>query len=127
MKSFRLEKSSGNASPFHGWQPWSWRRNILAVVIGVVVIAGVWHYQTHASAKIGAGDVALQSGADSCTSSGYELTNRLDGSTSTIYDCSFTSGLKCVTLANGIAHNVTAEVRLVWADTLGSAKPGCAL
>lgn len=70
--------------------------------------------------------VAAAAGASWCQREDYELRNRLDGSTDTIYDCFFRNGReRCVTLSGGISRDTTAEVRLLFAGTLGVGKPGC--
>lgn len=72
-------------------------------------------------------DVLAQTvGAVSCSPEHYELVDRLDGSKARLYSCDMGYGrMICVTYEGGIARNVTAESRLLWADTLGSAKPSC--
>lgn len=61
-----------------------------------------------------------------CTRSDYQLINRLDSSKTPIYVCQ-TLGSEpiCVTDENNVVSNVTAEVRLLFANTLGSSKPAC--
>lgn len=69
--------------------------------------------------------IATIIGVDYCDNSGYQIVSRLDGSKSTIYDCTTGARTRCVTYENGIATNQTVTVRLLFADTLGSGKPRC--
>jgi hypothetical protein len=65
-------------------------------------------------------------GGASCYESQYEITNRIDNSKTPIYVCTAAAAKPiCVTYENGIASDVTAEVRLLFANTLGSSKPSC--
>lgn len=60
-----------------------------------------------------------------CVSSGYEITNRLDGSKTTIYSCTGDDGAKCYTEQNGIIRDETETVRLLFQGTVGTEKPDC--
>lgn len=61
-----------------------------------------------------------------CYESQYQIENRLDGSKQPVYVCE-TPGSKviCATWSDGIASNVTAEVRILFQSTLGQEKPAC--
>ena len=121
MSSFRLDRGQPATRI-------SRTRIAVAVAVGVLVFAGVTGYDhfRHGSASSTGQSVAAQAGAESCTDSGYQLVNRLDNSKPTIYNCSFAAGMKCVTVEHGIANDVTAAVKLVWASALGSQGPDCA-
>lgn len=98
------------------------------VCIGILVYAyhrnsGVFHNGPPAD---NSDAIALNIGALKCSSSGYYLTSRLDDSKLVIYDCQMPSGnYKCVTESGGIDTDSTAEVKLVFENTLGSTKPLC--
>lgn len=72
--------------------------------------------------------IATSIGAYSCSRTNYEITNRLDGSKTTVYDCVMADGVteKCVTEENGLVHDQTATVKLLFTNTLGSSRPTCA-
>jgi hypothetical protein len=73
-----------------------------------------------------ASSVAAKIGASSCDNSGYSVQSRLDGSKEIIFDCTMGNlATKCVTVSNGIANDATAEVKLLFANTLGASKPSC--
>jgi hypothetical protein len=102
-------------------------RNLIATI---ALAAAAWlllthvvfnkHHATHAS------DVRSAAGASSCQESGYQLLSHLDGSKTTIYDCGFPNGReRCVTMTDGVTRDATAEVRLLFAGTLGAEKPAC--
>jgi len=70
--------------------------------------------------------VRQAAGASWCEQSGYQLLSHLDGSKTTVYDCGFPHGReRCVTMSGGITRDATEEVRLLFASTIGAAKPGC--
>lgn len=83
-------------------------------------------------------EIAAKIHADSCKATRYAIVSRIDKSKTTIYDCTvdntstdangaqtFGSKRICVTEENGIAHDATAEVRILFANVLGDARPSC--
>lgn len=70
--------------------------------------------------------IASEIGANACTRTPYELKNRLDGSKSTIYDCTLNGRDMCVTEEGGIPRDSTAIVRVVFQGALGGDRPSCA-
>lgn len=70
--------------------------------------------------------IGVKIGARTCEETSFEITNKLDGSKTRIYDCSMPSGKeKCVTEEGGVAHDSTEEVKLLFQSTLGEAPPNC--
>lgn len=69
--------------------------------------------------------IAQKIGASSCTAESYEVISRIDNHHSRIYDCVVNGNELCVTEQNGIASNATAEVRLLFSNTLGADVPAC--
>lgn len=71
--------------------------------------------------------IAQEISAESCTASAFEITSKLDDSKTRIYSCRLasTGAMKCVTEENGLAHDQTVIVRLLFADTLSGGKPDC--
>lgn len=105
------------------------RLQVLVIVgAGILVVAFVLGNQslrTH-GAKDRSGQIAADIGASSCSQEDFEITNRLDGSKTRIYDCFMPNlNYKCVTYENGVENDVTETVKLLWANVLGSAKPIC--
>ena len=72
-----------------------------------------------------AGQVAVDIGATTCTSSGYGIVSKVDHSKTPIYNCTLHGRDVCVTEENGIAQDSTALVRLLFANTLSGGKPSC--
>ena len=107
--------------------PDRWLRNLftLVVIVAAVLYGGWYLIHRHSSAGDKAVAVKTQSGASSCSNSGYYIQNRLDGSKQTIYDCQFPRRMRCVGEEGGITSDITEEVRLVFSTTLGSGKPAC--
>jgi hypothetical protein len=98
----------------------------LAVIAGFVVLVFVVRYQTSSGPSDHSAAIQSNVGALSCSSSGYQILSKINGDKDTIYNCDMPSGTTiCVTEANGIDSNVTATVRLLFANTLGSGKPTC--
>jgi hypothetical protein len=106
-------------------------KSVLTLAAIVAVIAFVYFrtnliHVTHGAAKDESASITADIGASSCSSSGYEITSKLNDSKQTIYDCLMPSGnYKCVTRENNINSDSTAVVRLLFANVLGSAKPTC--
>jgi len=73
---------------------------------------------------ITADKVATDSGASACEDSGYLIVYRADQSKHRVWDCTIHGHPVCVTDENGVASNVTAAARLIFADSLNG-KPGC--
>lgn len=94
----------------------------LVVAAAFVVVAAGCDSSSSSPAK-----VAEAAGASSCDNSGYYLIIKTTGEKETIYDCSFPSGQKCVTYANGIANDSTQTVRIVFSTALGQKQPSCLL
>jgi hypothetical protein len=100
-------------------------RNLLWIVVLVLVAAGLAYYHFHKSGP-SASTVAAAANASSCTSTGFQLINRLDNSKTTIFDCQFDDGSeKCVTYSHGVASDSTEEVKIVFSTELGGTKPSC--
>jgi hypothetical protein len=98
-------------------------------VVGLVILAAVIVREKLSGGSSGPTGYAVQQmvGAGSCQRSGYDMRNRLDGSTTGLYDCwKSGKGYFCVTVDHGLARNVTVEARALFADTLGATKPDCA-
>jgi hypothetical protein len=102
------------------------RRIVIAVAAVVAAGWGIHHF-TSSSSPDKSSLIASQTGASDCYSSGYQIISRLDRSKTDIYNCDIAGKWKCVTLENGLDHDVTVEVRLLWAGTLGGDKPDCIL
>jgi hypothetical protein len=106
-------------------------KSVLTLAAIIAVIAFVYFRTnlirvTHGAAKDESGSIATDIGASSCSSSGYEITSKIDDSKQTIYDCLMPSGnYKCVTRENGIDNDSTETVKLLFASTLGASKPAC--
>jgi hypothetical protein len=81
------------------------------------------------AAGCGSGDraskIAQETGASACTRTSVGLKNRLDGTKTPIYDCTIDGASKCVVEEGGIARDVTATVRILFADTLSGTRPAC--
>jgi hypothetical protein len=101
------------------------RRHGLQWIIVAVVISGLLIYFFGRHHGTPPSTVAAASGAISCDDSGYSVVSKITGARNEIYDCSFVSGEKCVTYESGVADDSTAEVRILFASTLGSKKPSC--
>jgi hypothetical protein len=100
---------------------------LVACAAGVVLLA-LWgeRHRIYGHSGPSPSTVAARIGASSCDNSGYYVQNKLDGSKAVIFDCTMSNlATKCVTMTNGIASDATAEVRLLFANTLGSTKPSC--
>jgi hypothetical protein len=109
------------STPGHGRS--AWQSIVILIVAGGI---GLYLYHHHHGSPVDRSDeIAKQIGADSCDQSGYEIKNRLDGSKSVIYDCDIDGRMKCVTEDGGIPSDSTVAVKLLFADTLGTAKPYC--
>lgn len=90
-----------------------------AVVLVVLVVAGCGGSGDQSNA------IAAKIGASTCSAEQFEIQNRLDRSKERIYDCELHARSVCVVEESGIARNVTAEVRLLFANALGGQRPGC--
>jgi hypothetical protein len=91
----------------------------------LITVALIHHFTGGPSDPTGY-QVASQIGAGDCTRSDYAIEDRLTGKSSAIYDCWKSGrGYYCVTLDGGLAHNVTVEARLLFADVLAGARPDC--
>lgn len=101
------------------------REAAIAAVVVVAIVLGYQHFH-RSTATANPDTLATEIGAAWCEDSGYQLENRLDSSKAELYDCNMRSGAyKCVTDEQGVARDVTAEARLVFASTLGSSRPDC--
>jgi hypothetical protein len=108
--------------------PFPYRYALVAFVAAVVIfVTGIpIIHRHHRSSTTAMDTLANRIGASNCADSGYYITNKLDGSRRTIYDCAMQSGrLRCVTEENGVASDETATVRLLFQNTLGTTKPMC--
>jgi len=102
--------------------PWPWLAVAAIVLVGLAVKAWPHHHQADRAAAI-----QQSIGATSCDNSGYYVQSQLDGSKQIIYDCQMASGnWKCVTENGGIASDSTAEVKLLFTNTLSGGEPFCA-
>jgi putative hemolysin len=117
MQSFRLDTAKPHSH---------WVRELLGIVVACAILyAGYQHFVHRGSPADHSTEVAAQSGASYCSTSGYELENRLDGSKETIYDCRLGVRMRCLSEHGGITRDITTEVRLLFSDTLGAGKPEC--
>lgn len=108
---------------FHRIPNWAW---VAAAIIGLALYLGWGHITGSSVSRVNPDALAQTIGAASCFDSSYELTNRLDGSKAELYSCNMQNGsYKCVTDENGVARDVTAEAKLVFAGALGTQKPDC--
>jgi hypothetical protein len=119
MQSFRLDRPDSAQPRRH------WFRELLGIFVlcGIAYI-GIQHI-AHRSPADNSAAVAAESGASNCSSSGYYLRSRLDGSQQVIYDCQFPQRMRCVGEQGGVTSDITAEVRLLFDSTLGADKPLC--
>lgn len=102
--------------------------NSLIVVTVIVVCAAGFHWWQHRSSAPAdlSGEIAVQTGADSCDQTGYTIVSKLNGSETPIYDCVIDGKDLCVTEENGVVSDSTATARLLFASVLAGSKPGCA-
>lgn len=72
-------------------------------------------------------DIAKLAGANTCTSSGYWISDAYGKGKYTIYNCNMLGvGLECVIMQNSIPVDVTVRANYVFADVLGDNLPECA-
>lgn len=98
---------------------------IVPAIAGLIVYGVTLMRHHHAGPADQSNAIETLIGSNYCDQSGYQVISKLDGSKSTIYDCELKGKLICVTYANNIADNATEEVKLLFSNTLGSAKPAC--
>jgi uncharacterized protein (UPF0333 family) len=99
----------------------------LAVLVAIVIAGAVLaiHAFRHGSSDRSS-KIASDIGAVECSQSEYGIVNKLTDSTSRFYDCEMTNGnYKCVTYEHGVENDVTAQVEVLFASTLGATKPLC--
>jgi hypothetical protein len=72
-----------------------------------------------------ASDVAEKAGATTCEDSGYFIGYRTDHTEHTIYNCQIAGETVCVIEDHGLATDVTAQARVVFASSLGGKRPAC--
>jgi len=120
--------------------PRRWTRTYSAIAVLVAVAAGVVALvlltrgpdaadggATGGRAQTGlAQELQQRLGADSCSEAGFALENQANGSREIVFDCAFPSRRRCITVANGIARDATADVRRLFASMPGRARPDCA-
>ena len=120
--------------------PRRWTRTYSAIAVLVAVAAGVVAVvlltrgpdaadggATGGRAQTGlAQELRQRLGADSCSEAGLALENQANGSREIVFDCAFPSRRRCITVANGIARDATADVRRLFASMPGRARPDCA-
>lgn len=107
----------------------TWRPILIAAgLIAVVVIASYkFGFIPHLGSTDRSAAIATSISASSCSRTSYYITNRLDGSKASIYDCVMGDGTEtCVTQENGLVRDQTATVKLLFESTLGSSRPTCA-
>jgi hypothetical protein len=101
------------------------------LVVGIVSLALVllfwgftkWRHHQPPSAS----SIATQAGADSCTTTGFYITDQLSGEKDDLFDCSFPDGSeKCVIRSHGLTRDATAEAKALFASQLGTTTPLCA-
>jgi hypothetical protein len=108
-----------------------------AIAVVVIVIAGaVVAVLVTRGSDAGADGATTQSafartlqqrlGAESCTDAGFALENGLDGSREFVYDCTFPSRRRCITVTNGITRDATADVKRLFANMPGDVHADCA-
>src|SRR6478736_1985111 len=69
--------------------------------------------------------VAQALGATQCTDTGYEIKNRLDGSSERLYDCEVDGRRICAVYRGDGGRDVTDIAGVVFAGSLGMEKPKC--
>jgi hypothetical protein len=91
----------------------------LAFLVGIAAVAagcgGGGDQSASIAAKIGG----------TCTETSYQIIGKLDNSKTRIYDCTRGGKEMCVTQENGLVHDSTAIVRILFQGTLSGGKPGC--
>lgn len=97
---------------------------LLVVVTLVAAIGGGLYWYSHRGPSDQSTAVQTAAGADSCSYSGYYVKTAISGR-ELVYDCTIGSQSICVTYKGGIASDSTALVKLLFANTLGTAKPAC--
>lgn len=99
---------------------------LVAAAIGIFLVGRSvgWHVAGGGSSDHSA-QVAQDAGASSCYQDGLQLIDRFDGSKTTIYDCRIGGAMKCVTEENGIANDVTEQVKVLFATALNASRPAC--
>ena len=105
-----------------------------AFAISAAIIAacgiGAWKLDALSSGLTDqSASITAEIGAQSCSPTSYEITNKLDGSKTRIYDCNMGvggGGNKCITRESGLTHDRTDTVRLLFQNVLSGAKPTCA-
>lgn len=95
---------------------------VLAALIAAWAIqAKPWHHKPADRST----EIAAQVGGD-CTRSSYYLQNPAGGGRAFVYDCWIRGRWMCVTSDRGIVEDVTVEVRALFANVIGGARPACA-
>lgn len=100
------------------------RSNLLA--LGIVAVVVWFAFGPHSGETDRASEIVAAIGADGCSTTGYMLLNRLDGSKTRIYTCMVDGAERCVTEQNGLVNDVTVEAQLLFANALGHNRPSCA-
>ena len=100
---------------------------VVGVVLAVLLTRGGDDGDGGSGAQPSGQAQALQQqlGADSCTNSGFVIDNAADGTSQIVYDCAFGSRRRCITVTNNIARDATADVRRLYANGQGGARPSC--
>lgn len=99
---------------------------VLMILAVISIVFGGAYALTHRSGPSDqSSTVATTIGAQYCDSSGFQIISKLDDSKATIYNCDLDNKTICVTYEHGIATDETAEVKLLFANTLGSDQPDC--
>ncbi len=99
------------------------RYKMAVTIFTGLIIAGCGSGASDKSSQIAA---ALGSTA-SCSETVYQIVSQINNSKTQIYDCyvGATSKRMCVTQQNGLVHDSTAIVRLLFQGTLAGGKPAC--
>lgn len=107
-----------------------WFFGLVAVVAAMILVSDwgeIRHQLFGSTVTDRSSEISASISARSCVLTGYEITNRLDGSKAPLYDCVMLDATeKCVTQENGIVNDVTAEAKLLFANQLSGSPPLCA-